>query len=91
MHLIAPKTIAEAATVITELLTRYHGEIDKALKAAESEKLKVSIGITFTADEAKVAFSFVGEKINISSTFRNVQGELELPKADKIYTMGTQA
>lgn len=87
MHLIAPKTIKEAAQVITELLTQYHGEIDKALKASESEKLKVSIGVTFTADEAKVSFSFVGEKININSTFRNVQGELELPKADKIYQM----
>lgn len=89
MTIIEPKTVKEAAKVITDLLTSYHGDIDKALKSAESGKVKVSIGVTFSPKEAKVAFSFVGEKISITSTMENIQGELPLADADKVYRMGS--
>ena len=88
MTIIESKTVQEAARVITDLLTSYHADIDRALQSSEAGKVKVSMGVLFTVDEAKVSFSFVGEKISITSTMKNVQGELELPKPDKVYRMG---
>lgn len=94
MKIIADKTIQEAAQTITDLLTSYHANIDKALRGSDNGRVRVSMGIVFTPDEAEVSFSFVGEKISIKTQMKNVQAELPLQKpqdADRVYRMGDNA
>ena len=50
MKIIADKTIQEAAQTITDLLTSYHANIDKALRGSDNGRVRVSMGIVFTPD-----------------------------------------